>query len=40
MSEEAISASSQVLRSGYIGQGEYVNQFEKQLETFLGAENV
>ena len=39
MSEEAISASSQVLRSGYIGQGEYVNQFEKQLETFLGAEN-
>lgn len=36
MSEEAVQASSEVLRSGYIGQGPVVDKFEKSLEDFIG----
>ena len=35
MSEEAIKRSSEVLRSGYIGQGEVVNEFEMQLKEYF-----
>lgn len=38
MSEDAIQASSEVLRSGYIGQGPVVDQFEKALQDFIGVE--
>lgn len=36
MSEDAIQASSEVLRSGYIGQGIVVDQFEKAIQDFIG----
>jgi len=35
MSEESIHYSAEVLRSGYIGEGEYVKRFEQKLAKFL-----
>lgn len=40
MSEEAIHASSEVLRSGYIGQGSKVEEFEDMLSTWFLNQNV
>jgi dTDP-4-amino-4,6-dideoxygalactose transaminase len=40
VSEEAISRVSEVLRSGFIGQGQVVNEFESELCNYLGTQNV
>ncbi len=36
MSEEAVKESSKVLDSGYIGQGQIVDEFERNLSNYLG----
>lgn len=40
MSEEAIARASEVLRSGYIGQGKVVEEFESELQQHLQNPNV
>ncbi len=40
MSEEAIKRSTEVLRSGYIGQGPVVDEFEDYLKTYLKNDKV
>jgi len=40
MSEEAVNASMEVLRSGYVGQGPKVNEFEAVLSEFLSTDYV
>lgn len=40
MSEEAIQAASETLRSGYIGQGPRVDLFENKLKSYLSSSNV
>ena len=39
MSDEAVKESSEVLSSGYIGQGPVVNEFEKKLSNYLKLPN-
>lgn len=40
MSEEAVAAASEVLRSGYIGQGAQVDEFESEISSFLQVDYV
>ena len=40
MSEEAIQASNEVLRSGYIGQGPRVDRFEEELTSWFSSSNI
>lgn len=40
MSEEAIEASVEVLRSGYIGQGPKVDEFEERIKKYIGHDHV
>lgn len=40
MSDEAVDAASGVLRSGYIGQGKQVDNFERDISAFLQADYV
>ena len=35
MSDESINSAVEVLKSGYIGQGPWVDKFEKQLSNFF-----
>ena len=40
MSDEAVLKSSEVLKSGFIGQGKVVDEFEKELGSFLGSDQI
>jgi dTDP-4-amino-4,6-dideoxygalactose transaminase len=40
MSDEAVLKSSEILKSGFIGQGKVVDEFEKELSSFLGSDQI